>query len=190
MMTSSPTDISRSTLLRRLGGGRRVLDDAVRAAVVDPGGQKPVRERAIEAGAALISSQGLASVSLERVASPAQCSVHSLYAGFGGRDEMLQAIFLRYSPIVDVEEVVANQPTDLDSTIRAICVLMAAAIGREPRGMPAILAELLARPQGDSLQPIVRSIYPRLFDGVGKWLSSEISAGRIRDLRRSCSCSR
>ncbi|UUU32345.1 TetR/AcrR family transcriptional regulator [Streptomyces sp. CA-210063] len=174
--------ISRSTLLRRLGGGRRALDDAVRAAGVDPGGQKPVRERAIEAGAALISGHGLASLSLERVASSAQCSVHSLYAAFGGREEMLQAIFLRYSPMVDVEAVVATQPADLDSTVRKIYALMATAIGREPRVMPAILAELLARPQDESLQPLVQYIYPRLFAGVGKWLTAEIAAGRIRDL--------
>jgi hypothetical protein len=32
------TGVSRSTLLRRIGGSRRALDDAVRAAGVDPGG--------------------------------------------------------------------------------------------------------------------------------------------------------
>ncbi|WP_328875521.1 TetR/AcrR family transcriptional regulator [Streptomyces sp. NBC_00287] len=174
--------ISRSTLLRRLGGGRQALDEAVRAAGVDPGGQKPVRERAIEAGAALISSHGLASVSLERVAAAAQCSVHSLYAAFGGRDEMLQAIFLRYSPLVDVEAVVAAQPEDLDSTVRKIYALLATALQREPRVLPAILAEFLARPQDETLQPLVQYVYPRLFAGVGKWLTAEIAAGRIRDL--------
>jgi AcrR family transcriptional regulator len=35
--------VSRSTLLRRLGGTRAALDQAVRAAGVDPGGQPPVR---------------------------------------------------------------------------------------------------------------------------------------------------
>ncbi|MBZ9638820.1 TetR/AcrR family transcriptional regulator [Streptomyces sp. PSKA30] len=174
--------ISRSTLLRRLGGGRRELDEAVRAAGVDLGGQKPVRERAVEAGAALISSSGLASLSLERVASAAHCSVHSLYAAFGGRDGLLQAIFERYSPIVDVEAVLAKQPTDLETTIRKIYSLMAAAVQREPRVMPAILAELLARPQDESLQPLIRYVFPRLFAGVGKWLTAEIAAGRIRDL--------
>jgi DNA-directed RNA polymerase specialized sigma24 family protein len=43
--------VSRSTLLRRLGGSRRALDDALRAAGVEPGGRRPVRERAVEAGA-------------------------------------------------------------------------------------------------------------------------------------------
>src|ERR1043166_7268659 len=47
--------MSRSTLLRRLGGSRAALDKAVRAAGVDPGGQAPVRTRALDAAAALIS---------------------------------------------------------------------------------------------------------------------------------------
>ena len=38
--------MSRSTLVRRLNGTRQLLDDAVRAAGVEPGGRPPVRERA------------------------------------------------------------------------------------------------------------------------------------------------
>ncbi len=174
--------ISRSTLLRRLGGGRRELDAAVRAAGVDPGGQKPVRERAVEAAATLISSSGLASMSLERVAASAQCSVHSLYAAFSGRDGLLQAVFERYSPIVDIEAVVSSPSADLETTVRTIYERMAIAVQREPRVMPAIMAELLARPQDEALQPLVRYAVPRLFAGVGKWLTTEIAAGRIRDL--------
>src|SRR5262245_5173935 len=52
--------ISRSTLLRRLGGSRTALDDAVRARGVDPGGIPPVRVRALDAAAALIAQNGLA----------------------------------------------------------------------------------------------------------------------------------
>jgi hypothetical protein len=57
--------VSRSTLLRQLGGSRRVLDDAVRDIGVDPGGRVPVRLRAVEAAAALIGTGGVASVTLE-----------------------------------------------------------------------------------------------------------------------------
>ena len=74
--------VSRSTLLRRMGGSRRALNDAVRRAGVDPGGRS-VRERAIDAGARLISERGLATVTLEMVAAAAHCSVPSLHAIFG-----------------------------------------------------------------------------------------------------------
>jgi AcrR family transcriptional regulator len=85
--------ISRSTLLRRFGGSRTALDDAVRAAGVDPGGLPPVQVRAADAAAALISEVGLAATTLEAVAERAQCSVYSLHAVFGGRDELMREVF-------------------------------------------------------------------------------------------------
>ena len=66
-------------------------DDAVPAAGVQPGGRRPARERAIEAAASLISGRGLGAVTLEAVAVQANCSAHSLYAAFGGRDELRPA---------------------------------------------------------------------------------------------------
>ena len=74
--------ISRSTLIRRLGGKRAALDEAVRAAGVDPGGQAPVRTRALDAAADLISGSGLSGLTLEAIAARAQCSANSLYAAF------------------------------------------------------------------------------------------------------------
>jgi len=174
--------ISRSTLLRRIGGSRRALDEAVRAAGVDPGGQRPVRERAIEAGAHLIGEHGLAALTLEAVAARAGCSVHSLYAAFGGRDELLYAIFEAYSPILDVEKVISGPHGDLAETVTAIYRLLADAATREPRVMPAMFADLLARPNEPSLRILQRHFVPRLLSAVGSWLAREISAGRIRDL--------
>ncbi|MZE73354.1 TetR/AcrR family transcriptional regulator, partial [Streptomyces sp. SID5789] len=135
-----------------------------------------------EAGAALIGERGLAALTLERVAAQAQCSVHSLYAAFGGRDEMLLAVFERYSPILDVEAVLAAPSADLRGTVRTVYSLMAAALSREPRLLPAVYAEVLARPHDDSVRPIAEQFLPRMFAGVGRWLTTEIEAGRIRDL--------
>jgi AcrR family transcriptional regulator len=174
--------VSRSTLLRRLGGTRRALDEAVRATGTDPGGRRPVRDRAMEAGAALIGEQGLASVSLERVAAAAKCSVHSLYAAFGGRDELLFAIYERYSPILDVEAVLDLPDLDLEQRVREIHRLLATALTREPRVLPAMMAEVLARPHDPAVQAITRQVFPRMLGGMGRWLASEAAAGRIRDL--------
>ncbi|MCX5397111.1 TetR/AcrR family transcriptional regulator [Streptomyces sp. NBC_00102] len=174
--------VSRSTLLRRLGGVRHALDEAVRAAGVDPGGQKPVRERAVEAGAALISSDGLAALSLERVAAAAECSVHSLYAVFGSRDGMTQAIFERYGPFVNIETILATHPGDLRSTVRRVYAHLAEVVALEPRVLPAILAEVLARPGDEATQALASHMVPRLYASIGEWLSAEVAAGRVRDL--------
>ncbi|MFE6365790.1 TetR family transcriptional regulator [Streptomyces sp. NPDC057806] len=174
--------ISRSTLLRRLGGTRQALDEALRAAGVEPSGRKSVRERAIEAAAHLISRQGLATVTFERVAVAAECSVPSLYVTFGGRDELMRAVFERYSPILDVEAFLAGPRGDLEDTVRRFHRLLADAVEREPRVLPALLAEVFARPGDDNVRLVFQSATPRLLAGLGAWLSAEVSAGRIRDL--------
>ena len=174
--------LSRSTLLRRIGGTRQALDEAVRQRGVDPGGQRPVRERAIEAGAHLIGAHGLAAFTLEAVAEAAQCSAHSLYAVFGGRDELLRAIFEAYSPILDVEKVISGPHAGLAETVAAIYRLLAEALTREPRVMPAMLATVLARPGEPALQGLLRHFAPRVLAGLGRWLADEVAAGRIRPL--------
>ncbi|WP_405010082.1 TetR/AcrR family transcriptional regulator [Kitasatospora sp. NBC_01539] len=174
--------ISRSTLLRRLGGTRLALDEALRAAGVEPGGRKPVRERAIEATGTLISEHGLGTVTFERVAAAAECSVPSLYVTFGGRDELLRAVFDRYSPIVDVETFLAAPHGDLEDTVRRLYRLLADALEREPRVLPALLAEVFARPGDENVQLAFQSLTPRLLAGLGQWLAGEAAAGRIRDL--------
>jgi AcrR family transcriptional regulator len=173
--------ISRSTLLRRIGGSRRTLDNAVRAAGVDPGGRRPVRERAVEAAAGLISERGLVGATLEAVADAAECSVHSLYAAFGGRDELLGAVYERYSPLRDLEDLVAEPRASFADTVHAVYAAMAASFTREPRVVPAMLADLFSRPNGPSGR-IFQRYYPRALDSVGGWLAAEVQAGRIRTL--------
>ncbi|OAA18079.1 transcriptional regulator [Frankia sp. EI5c] len=174
--------IARSTLLRRLGGTRGPLDEAVRAAGVDPGGRRPVRERAVAAAAALIDEHGLAAVTLEAVAIAAECSVPSVYAAFGGRTELLRVVFERYSPIVDLEKILARCDGDLRAKVLAVYRELARALLDRPRVMPAMMAELLAHPHTPDTQAMVAYHLPRVLGGVGGWLGEQIAAGRLRDL--------
>lgn len=174
--------ISRSTLLRRLGGTRAALDDAVRAAGVDPGGQEPVRMRALDAAAALISESGLAAATLEAIAVRARCAVHSLYVAFGSRDELLRIVFERHSPVPDFEDVLDTGSDDLAATVRRLYQALAAALGREPRVAPAILAEVFARPASPTVQSLAQHAAPRMLEVLGVWLTAQVQRGRIRDL--------
>jgi AcrR family transcriptional regulator len=174
--------ISRSTLIRRLGGTRAALDAAVRAAGVDPGGQVPVRTRALDAAAELIDASGLAAVTLEAIAARAQCSVHSMYAVFGGRDELLRALFERHSPLLEIEDFFHSDHGDLPIMVRRLYELITHTLNREPRVASALLAEALARPDSPAIQNLLGHNAPRLLASLGAWLTSEISAGRIRDM--------
>jgi AcrR family transcriptional regulator len=173
--------LSRSTLLRRIGGSRRALDEAVRAAGVDPGGRQPVRERAVAAAAQVIGERGLAAATLEAIAEAAGCSVHSLYAVFGGRDELLTAIYERYSPLREIERLAAEPGASLEETVHAVYRALVANLGREPRVAPAMLAELFSRPDGP-VGRIFREYFPRALSGIGRWLATEADQGRIRPL--------
>jgi AcrR family transcriptional regulator len=174
--------ISRSTLLRRLNGTRAALDAAVRAAGVDPGGQVPVRMRALDAAAALISESGLAATTLEAIATRTDCAVHSLYMAFGSRDELLRIVFERHSPIPDFEDVLDTATDDLTATVERLYQALAAAIGREPRVAPAIFAEVFARPASPTVQSLSHHAVPRMLNVLGAWLNSQVEQGRIRDL--------
>lgn len=173
--------ISRSTLLRRLGGTRAALDEAVRAAGVDPGGQMPVRARALTAAAALISESGLAAATLEAIATRADCVVHSLYMTFGSRDELVRILFERHSPIPDFEDALDAAGDDLSATAQSLYQALATALGREPRVAPAILAELFARPASPTVQSLAQHATPRMLEVLGAWLNSQVQRGRIRD---------
>jgi AcrR family transcriptional regulator len=172
--------VSRSTLLRRLHGSRRALDEAVRAAGVDPGGQ-PVRVRAVEAGARLVSERGPATVTLEAVAEAAGCSVHSLYAIFGTRDKLFAAIYERYSPLADLAGLWTDSDGSLEQTVADFYRTLAVSLTREPRVATAMLADLLGNPNGPTA-PIFARYFPRAVSIVGGWLESQIQAGRIREI--------
>ncbi|WP_273735199.1 TetR/AcrR family transcriptional regulator [Mycolicibacterium septicum] len=174
--------ISRSTLLRRLGGTRIPLDDAVRAAGHDPGGLPPVRVRALDAAAALISESGLAAATLDAIAVRAQCSVFSLHAAFGSRDELMRLVFERHSPVLDIEEYLGGADNDLRSTVLGLYQTFAAALNREPRVVPAMFAEAFARPNSPAVQSLFSYTGPRVFSVLGRWFADEIDAGNLRDL--------
>ncbi|WP_084298841.1 TetR family transcriptional regulator [Mycobacterium genavense] len=174
--------ISRSTLLRRLGGTRAALDEAVRAVGVDPGGQLPVRMRALDAAAALISESGLAAATLEAIAARADCAAHSLYIAFGSRDALLRSVFERYSPVPEFEDVLDVPTDDLTATVRRLYQALATALGREPRVAPAILAEVFARPTSPTVQTLAQHAGPRMLNVLGTWLTTQVQRGRIRNL--------
>jgi AcrR family transcriptional regulator len=173
--------ISRSTLLRRLGGSRAPLDEAVSASGVDPGGRAPVADRAVEAAARLIADRGLGALTLDAVAAAAECSVPSLHASLGGRDGLLTALFERYGPLPSLEELAADPPESLRGTVIAIYGTFARMISREPRVVPALMADLFARPEGPASRTL-RANIPRMLESMGKLLGPHLAAGALRPL--------
>jgi AcrR family transcriptional regulator len=173
--------ISRSTLVRRLGGTRAALDAAVRQAGIDPGGRAPVRDRAVTAAAELIAERGLGQVTLEAVADQAQCSLPSLHAIFKGRDGLLAAVFDRYGPMLDLRQLAADPPADLPEAVRALSRALLRVFDREPRVLPALFADLLGRPDGPASH-LVQTAIPQMLGPVETLLLPHLHAGRLRPI--------
>ncbi|WP_280675363.1 TetR/AcrR family transcriptional regulator [Kitasatospora sp. MAA19] len=173
--------VSRSTLLRRLGGSRAALDEAVRQAGVDPGGRPPVRERAIEAAAWLVAERGLGEITLDAVAERAGCSLPSLHTVFEGRDGLLAAVFEQYGPLPDVQALAADPPQRLEDVVRALYRAFVTAFEREPQIVPAVFADLFSRPDGPAARMMAATV-PRMYEGLGGLLLPYVEAGRLRPL--------
>jgi AcrR family transcriptional regulator len=120
-------------------------------------------------------------MTLEAVATAADCSVHSLYATFVGRDGLLSAVYESYTPLFDIEALLERPDQSLEQTVYGIYRAFAAGLSREPRVAPMMLADAFVRPDGAAGQ-LVQRFFPRAVDSVGGWLAAEIAAGRIRRL--------
>ncbi len=172
--------MSRSTLLRRIGN-RAALDEACRQAGIDPGNRVPVRARAITAAAELIARHGLGTLTLEAVAGAARCAVPSLYAVFGNKDTLLAAVFAQYGPIPDLQQIAADPPARVEETVGRVYRTLAAVFTREPRVIPALFADLLARPDGPASR-VVHAMLPGMVIPLNALLTPHIRAGRLRAL--------
>ena len=173
--------ISRATLYRRIGS-RRALNDAVRAAGIDPGGRPAVRERAVAAAAGIVRERGLAALTLDAVAAGADCSVPSLHSQLGGREGLLAALFERYSPLPRVEQILAGPSPTLEAGARALYGAVFDAVVAEPQLLRAVVADALARPDGPAARHLTIAYLPRVLATVGGWLAGEVAAGRCRPL--------
>ena len=173
--------VSRSTILRRLGGSRGPLDAAVRSRGVDPGGTPPVRTRAVAAAAEIIGENGLAAATLDVIADRAGCSVPSLYAVFGGRDGLLLAVFEQHSPVLAIEQYFSEPHADVRDTVSGLYRVLATVLARAPRVVPAMFAEAFARPESPAVQSLAGQAIPRVLGALGGWLTTQVRAGRISD---------
>lgn len=108
--------------------------------------------------------------------------MHTIYAVFGGRDELLRAVFERHSPLLDIEDFIDGEHTDLTATVRRPYGVIAENLSREPRIGPALLAEALARPHSPAVQNLVGRNVPRVLSSLVARLAGQIAAGRIREL--------
>ena len=177
--------ISRATLYRRIGNRSR-LNDAIRAAGIDPGGRGDVRERATNAVAEIITEGGFSAFTLEAVAARAQCSIPALHAQLGGRDALLAATFERFSPLPRIEEALEQRPASLEDGVRRIYTIAFDTASARPRLFAAVISDALARWDGPTATYLHTTYLPRVLWVVGAWLAELRDAGLCAPCRCRC----
>jgi AcrR family transcriptional regulator len=179
--------VSRSTIYRRVRN-RRALDEAVREAGSDPGNRVGVADRAVAAATEVIIADGVAALTVDGVARRVGSSVSAVHTAFGGRDGLLAAVFERHAPLPTVVQLMSDHPerfTELESGVRAIYTVVFDTIDGQRGGtgvLEALLAEVLAKPNGVGAQMFRERILPRITAHVGGWLTGQIRAGHCADL--------
>ena len=173
--------LSRSTLFRRIGN-RHALEEAVRAAGVDPGPSASVHERAIATARDLIAGGGVAALSVEAVARQVGCATTSIHTQFAGRAGLLAEVFERYAPLPAVEHLVTAPgwppPGDFTVAVRAVYTAVFDAGSADIGLIEAMLAEVLSKPDGLVAEMAREQFLPRIAGSVGRWLAGEVAAGR------------
>jgi AcrR family transcriptional regulator len=154
--------MSRSTLLRRIGGTRAALDDAVSAASPS-------------------EAMSSAALTLDRLASAAGCSVPSVHEAIGNRDAVLAAVFARYVPLLDLAAAIDAAAGDPGAAVRGVYRTLIHAFEREPRVLPALFADAFSRPDGPASRAIRQNV-PNALATLGAWLATEMDAGRFRSI--------
>jgi AcrR family transcriptional regulator len=164
---------------------RKALNDAVRSAGRDPGGRVGVPDRAINVAAEVIIAEGVGALTVEGVARRVGCAVTSLYSAFGSREGLLAAVFDRHAPLPVVEQILAGdpqRPADFEASVRAIYTAVFDTVAGDTAVLEALLAEVLAKPNGMGARFFRDQVLPRITTNVGGWLRRHIDAGQRADL--------
>ena len=172
--------VSRSTLLRR-AGGRAAVDAALRERVRAP---VSLADRVVAAAASVIGADGVAGLTLERVAEQAGCTVMSVYNQVGGRDALLVEVFRRHTVLPELAPRLRLEGgTVAGMALAAYRTLIDVGLDRSSVAT-ALMTDALARP-GSALAEHVRTAYlPHARRVVEEFFDELVARGAVRDERR------
>lgn len=182
---ASELGMTRVTLYRR-AGSRKDIVEALEAAGIRAQGEPLVRERVIQAVAELLRERSVADLTLEVVAERAGCSLPAIYNQFGGRQGVLKAAFERYSPLVQVEQLVAEHRLTGDAALERDVRLLYGTIFDQvaPRWpmLRAFVAEVMRDPDSE-VGMLFREWYlPRALEAIMPWVIRHVDAGSLRPI--------
>lgn len=177
--------MTRMTLYRK-AGSREAIVAALASEGVDLRREPAVRERVVAAVAELLRERPIAEVTLEMVAERANCSLPAIYDQFGGRQGVLRAAFERYSPLVQVERLVAErnlgEEPDLTRDARLLYGTIFDQVAPRWPMLRAFVAEVMRDPDSEVGQLFRQWYVPRAMEAMMPWVTRHLERGSFRPL--------
>lgn len=149
---ASALGMTRMTLYRKAGTRAQIVQ-ALGEHGIDARRQPDVFDRVVVATATLLRERPIADMTLETIASHADCSLPALYARFGGREGVLKAVIERHSPLHPMKRVITtemeSETPDLRHDVKLLYRTVFTTLSREWPVVRSFLAELLRNPQSE-----------------------------------------
>jgi AcrR family transcriptional regulator len=165
--------VSRATFYRHFGSRRALLQ----AVQLDP--PLPARDRVLAAGAELVSPGGLASFTMEELATKAGVSRATLYRLFPSKAALFTELVRRYSPFEEVRRILDAHG---DEPPEVVLPAMARAIARAAHPRLGLLRGMILEVStggADALEG-VQPIIPEIIAHLVRYLEAQMAAGRMR----------
>lgn len=177
--------MTRMTLYRRAGSRQQIVT-ALESEGISARAEPDVRERVVEATAALLRQRPAADVTLELIATEAACSLAAVYARFGSRVGVFKAVIERYSPLIPVREAIAAEiaadAPDLRHDIRVLYGTVLPRVLREWPMLQALIAEAIRDPASEVGGALRDWYLPQVTSVLVPLFARHIEAGTIRPL--------
>lgn len=137
------------------------------------------RIQLLDIALALFAERGVENVSIKDLAAEAGIAPGLIYHYFTSKDDLLAAVFQRYSPLPEFEAVI-EQMSDLTAPegLQHFATSLAVIMGQK-RAVIRLLARELLSPRASSLAVVVsfrETVVARLHDTFQRW----IAAGELR----------
>ena len=137
------------------------------------------RTQLLDIGLALFSERGVENVSIKDLAAEANIASGLIYHYFRSKDDLLAAVFARYSPLAELEAVIEQMA---EMPAREGLLFFAQGLGEmmlQKRNVIRLLARELLSPRSSSLD-VVLSFRETVIARLNDYFQGRIAAGELK----------
>ncbi len=167
--------VSRATFYRHFGS-RSALLESVK---VEP--RPDARERILAAAKDMLVASSVAELSMERLAAAAGVSRGTLYRVFPGKEALLRALILRYSPFDAVGTIVREHRHEPPEVVIPLVGGAIAGVAGERLGLMRAMFHEITSGVGPAFEGM-RPLFLATLGTLAEYMAEQMDAGRVRQM--------